>query len=142
MAVCVTFGDFSVPGLRMQLELEPPRLQVKRVKHWGVLGVAELQGRAGERQLSVPVWIFNGYSSPGELQAFLNQLDAVVGLYGTLHCPDQGNGVAEQFDTCTFEGFSKKFGPIKDVAGSLDTAGAGKWCCAGALIFTQLIPPS
>lgn len=120
----------------------PPILQSKLTKYWGVAGVSELRGQRGHRQVDVPFILHMGSSSYAGLRGVLEELDRLVGWHGTIEVNNPNNNVARSFPFSTFDGFtpgkSHDSGPLPDVANGLGM-GINRWFIHGTFSFRQLL---
>ena len=119
-------GKYSTPLIDRR------ELQVQRTKFFGVEGESEILGGRSGRVIEINHWFFGDYSSRKEIATALQRLDARTGNNGRLELTE----MTLLFYDCTFEGYELLYGPLQDIAQTLD---GGYWAEL-SLRFRQLSP--
>lgn len=131
----MTFNGNPMPGVVLEgLEITPRQLQFHDRKFWGLAGISRIYGEFGQRELTVPVIIYNNFTTARQLSVYIDTTlnGDSVGANGTLSI----NSVSDHapYPDCTFDGVLLVEGPKRDVAGTLD----GYYWAIVLAHFTQL----
>jgi hypothetical protein len=122
------YGTYGSPGR------EVVDLQTWRNQFPGVIGVSELMGGPGARPFIFDMWIHHSFSTDDGLESYLTSMDNHVGANGALSLTLSPGGSTKTFEDVTFDGWRRLWGPIRDVAGTVD----GGWVCGVELFFAIL----
>jgi len=150
--VVIKFRSKEIPGTHGAAVFPPPELHVVRTYFWSMRGQTEIVGDTGGREVTVDLWLHDGFKKREDIAKKLKALDAMVGAHGVLEVdlgaqPKTASGSSasasskekETLRYCTFGGFDRSSigqGPVPvfDYAGTVD----GGWFAAGMLRFYQL----
>lgn len=131
--MALSFDGNTILGTHF-LNVGPLVYQRQENAIFGVRGKSVLVGEPEERMIVVESLIHDpdGGTQP-ELQAYLDDIDALVGTVGTLA---ETGDVARSFPNCEFMGFE-----AEPNSGQLPPSGTvTSWFIYGRLTFKQLIP--
>jgi hypothetical protein len=133
----LTIVGETVTGIIHGTLAEPPELQRREIKYWGVKGSTEIFGERGARDFEVRMTVFANYSA-ATLTAAMKTWDRMTGDHGDVVVTNNDNGWSRTFKNVTFLGFLRGTdptdGPVPDVAGTLD----GGWWITGTFKFRQI----
>ena len=136
------FSGELFPGINRRTHCEPPALEVKRSRYWGLIGEIEIRSKPAGRPIVLDITLrsTNGWATRAILEEQLDKLDRLVGTHGELEIFDLDQQSRRTWANCTFEGFvpgeADGDGPAPDVAGTM----GGGWYIAGRCVWYDLGP--
>lgn len=137
MATAITFNGNNTKGVVLEgMEIQPRKLQFHDRKFWGVSGVSRIYGQFGDRDITIPLLIYDAtdFDTARKLSDYIDVTfnNDRVGTNGSLTVISESNH--RVLDDCTFEGALIIDGPKKDEGGTL----GGGWWAVVLLHFSQL----
>lgn len=136
------FAGELFPGINLRTHCEPPALETKRSRYWGLLGETEIRSKPAGRPIALDIILrsTNGWATRAILDEQLDKLDRLVGTHGELEIFDLDQPSRRIWANCTFEGFTpaegEGNGPAPDIGGSM----GGGWYIGGRCVWYDLGP--
>lgn len=137
MPTALVFNGNTIKGVTLEgMEIQPRKLQFHDRKFWGVSGISRIFGQAGDREILIPLLIYDPatFTTANILSTYIDTTinGTLAGTHGTLTVTSESDHPA--FTDVSFEGALIVDGPKKDEGGTL---GGGYWVMVLAH-FTQL----